>query len=208
MRIPTAVAAAFALLSSADHAVAQTDRVPLTQSNAPFIYEAFADVPAPTHKLAEIISSDYRDARDEFTRHDLFEQLRPVIQRRLEEARSTTAVSLLARHTLGEYDFDKGAFPTGLVETTYYSFNLKHKPWTKYEVVLANGADLTHLPVDIAHARTLASSLRTNRETQYQIEAVVEAAKEQGSTKRLSIRVTKLTAKLRSGRIVGTLTAN
>lgn len=60
-----------------------------------FPYEARAGIRALDQNLAEIVSVDYRNARDEFTRYDLVQQIAPVIERRIAEAADTNAVFML-----------------------------------------------------------------------------------------------------------------
>lgn len=75
----------------------------ITDGNIPFLYESRAAVRAPDHRLAAILSKDYRNAEDEFTRHDLLQQIKPVIEDRLSQARQTTQVYMLIGDQLGSY---------------------------------------------------------------------------------------------------------
>ena len=71
-----------------------------------FLYEARAEFPAPDQVLSEIISADYRNARDEFTRYDLMQEISPAIERRIAEAADTNAVLLLVGGQLEDYNFE------------------------------------------------------------------------------------------------------
>ena len=95
-------------------AIPAWSQIRITDGNIPFFYESRADVRAPDHQLAAIISTDYRNADDEFTRHDLFQQLKPVIESRLSQAEQDTQVYLLIGDNLGNYAFDRSAFPTDM----------------------------------------------------------------------------------------------
>ncbi|MFD2837846.1 hypothetical protein ACFS3C_18620 [Azotobacter vinelandii] len=58
------------LLSLSTGAIAGGTQI--NDNNVFYYYESRADIRTPDTKLAEMISVDYRTARDEFTRHDLF----------------------------------------------------------------------------------------------------------------------------------------
>ena len=60
-----------ALLLLTDESLGQEVRI--KDETIAFLYEARAEIWTPDHKLAEILSVDYRNARDEFTRHDLMQ---------------------------------------------------------------------------------------------------------------------------------------
>ena len=90
----------FGTLSWAQH-------VEVTETDVTFLYELRAEIRPPDHTLADIISTDYRNARDEFTRHDLLHEIKAVIEKRMAEGRQTNQVVLRIGGTLGDYVFDK-----------------------------------------------------------------------------------------------------
>ena len=177
----------------------------ITDNNIPFLYESRADVPAPDHKLAELISTEYRNAEDEFTRHDLFQQTKPVIDRRLREGRETGRVHVVVGGQLAEYDFDKSGFPSGFSDGTYIPFSSSANQWSRYQVRFANVDDFTFIRVPVDKARSLARELRRSRRCSFFIEGVIESASEADGGKVLYITVDRVEASLSSGTNVATL---
>ena len=123
----------------------------ITDDNIPFIYESRAEAPAPEGELMERISSDYsRFMSDEFARRDLEQQIRPILDRRLLEARAITRVTVEFGSDLGDYDFERSGFPTNHNSSTYVPFRYR------YAVRFSNAADLSFVPVAEDVARDLA----------------------------------------------------
>ena len=179
--------------------------VRINDTNIPFLYESRADIPAPNHKLAEMISSEYRNAQDEFTRRDLFQQTKPVIERRLREARETQRVYLRVGAQLAEYDFDKAGFPSGFGENTYINFSGEANRWSGYQARFANVEDFSLIPVSIDKARELASALRRSRKCSFVIEGGIDRAEEVNGKKVLYVAVDRVEVSLASGANVATL---
>lgn len=173
----------------------------ITEDNVALLYESRAAVPAPDHRLAAMISIDYHRAQDEFTRHDLFQKIEPVIRQRLGEAEATDHVLLLVLNELSEYDFERSAFPTGFGANTYFDFQAGHgySLATKYRVRFANGDDLAHVPVPVDDARRLSSRLRRDRDAAYRIEGVPGRAVEERGRKTLYVTVTRVEMSLPNG---------
>jgi len=173
----------------------------ISDENAPFFYEANAEIKIPDHKLAQYISSDYRNARDEFTRHDLFQQIKPVIDKRLSKAKKTKAVLLRIGTDLGDYNFDKKSFSTGIGATTYIPFD------NGYAVTFTNGEKIQFLPVPMDLARTLSGELRRDRSATFTIYGQVVGTKEEElgwkTKKAIKIKITKIEAILGSGTKIG-----
>ncbi len=155
--------------------VALAADVQITEQSVVFLYEARAEVRVPVHKLAEVVSGDYRAAQDEFTRHELMRSIEPVIERRLEEARTADVVFLLTRSNLGEFDFEKGGFPTGVGDDTFWRMRSAHPQ--DYVVRFRNAGNLAFLPVSVDSARSLAGDLRTSRSAILTIHGDVEGRK-------------------------------
>jgi len=178
------------------------DSTRISDENAPFFYEANAEIKIPDHKLAEYISSDYRNARDEFTRHDLFQQIKPIIDKRLSKAKKTKTVLLRIGGDLGDYSFDKKSFATGIGATTYIPFH------NGYAVTFTNGEKIQFLPVPMNSARSLSGELRKNRSATFVVYGLVVGTKEEelgwGTKKAIKVKVTKIEATLNSGTNVGT----
>ncbi len=199
------LAVVFGLLVSVPNFGAVADEGPqITDENIPFLYESRAAVKAPEHRLASLISDDYRSAKDEFTRHDLMKQLRPVINERLAEGKKTKNVIMLVNTRLGDYDFNKGVFPTGIDGGTY----LNHE--NGYAVRFTNADAASLLPVSIETARSLAGHLRDTRRGHLKIYGIIAGAKEEklnwSLRKVLKVKITKIEVKHESGIPVGSKT--
>ena len=143
--------------------LAQEGSTRLTDDNIVFIYESRADIRTPDEWLARKISSDYRRANDEFTKYDLMQQIKPVLARRLNEARETQTVFLSIRGGLADYNFEKQSFPTGLGENTIIPYD------DPYTLVFTNGSKMSELPVPLAQARTLSARLQKSRDVAYTV---------------------------------------
>ena len=94
------------------------EEVRINQQTIVFLYEARVENRLTDEQLAEKISIDFRNATDEFTRHELMERIRPVIEKRITEAANTKDVYLLVGVQLGEYDFEKK--------------RVSHNPWGRH----------------------------------------------------------------------------
>ena len=182
--------------------VASSEEVRIDDHSIVFLYESRAEVQAPDYRIAEAISLDYRNAKDEFTRYDLMERLKPVIGERIAEAREISSVYVVIGGRLGDYDFEQNAFPTGLGgrRSTFVEYG-------EYAATFANQNSLGFLPVPMESARALAEELRRNRRVTYTIYGSIVGARELSLNRRfrkaLEINVTKIEATLDSGRKVG-----
>ena len=160
-----------AMLLFAGFALAEDMRV--NDQSIVFLYESRAEIPAPDHHIANVISVDYRRAQDEFTRYELMERIKPVIDKRKAEAGKATGVYLIVGSNLGEYDFEEKGFPTGMGDGTFVNFD------NNYTVTFVNGEVLGFLPVPLESARALAGQLRRSRRAAISIYGDVVSAKEQ-----------------------------
>lgn len=134
----------------------QGKHVKLNDRNVIFYYEAFSNISTPAHILAPLVSKDYRDSTDEFTRHDLLKEIKPYINKEMEKAKAAQRVMVKAKVNLGEYDFDKSAFATGMGSWSYI-------PFDDYVVAFENGKQFEYLPYDQNMARELSGHLRKSR---------------------------------------------
>ena len=186
--------------SQADPLLAEA--ISVTDESVVFLYESRADLPLPEDELAKIASIDYANARDEFTRYDIFQRVKLIVEERLAEARATKLVSLVVRTNIGDYNFETNSFPTGLSEQSYIPFRQN-----SYAATFTNGADLEFIPVNMATARSLAPALRESRRGTVRIYGEIQAASEQTlrflPTKALSVRITRIELSLQSGTAVG-----
>ncbi|WKN23094.1 DUF4852 domain-containing protein [Azotobacter vinelandii] len=169
----------------------------INDNNVFYYYESRADIRTPDTKLAEMISVDYRTARDEFTRHDLFERIKPVLEEKLNQAKANNLVTFQITGNLGEYDFERKAFPTGFGKGSYIPFG------NSYAATFENAEDLSFIDIPPEQARTFSSALQKGRRISIELEGTPVAAKEDNldwnHTKALVIKVTKMTITLANG---------
>ena len=177
--------------------------VQVTGDNVAFLYEARAELPVPDEVLAESAFTDYANARDEFARHDIFQRIKPLIAKRIAEARETTLVYLNVATDLEDYHFEGESFPTGFSDATFIPF----RGTARYAVAFTNGADIEHLPVTVEVARSLATELRRTRRASATIYGEIQDVSEKTlnylTYKTLNMRITKIEVSLRSGTVVG-----
>ncbi len=182
--------------------LAQTD-FQLNDETVAWIYESRADIKTPDHKLAGIISTDYANARDEFTRHDLMQQIKPVLDKRIGTAQAIDTVQIKVRTRLEEYDFEKAAFPTGFSKETFIPLGDRYG----YSVVFDNGEFLAMLPVELDSARSLSDSLRNNRTANLTITGNIVGVKEDRlryqKRKIVIVKATSMDVNLHNGEKVG-----
>ena len=108
-----------------------------TDENVSFLYESGAEILTSREKLASILSSDCRKARDEFSKHDLLEEIKPVINIPLEKSKNTRQIIIKLGGRLGDYDFSKKAFPTGVSEKTFIPYQ------NGYAITFTNSEDFS-----------------------------------------------------------------
>lgn len=192
----------FFLIGISTNAFAEATKI--SDENIPFLYESRAEIMAPKQTLAEFLSSDYRNAKDEFTRHDLYKQVGPVLEKRLVDAKTVKEVVLHVGAKLGEYDFEQKTFPTGFGTTTFIPFS------NKYAVTFSNSSDLQFIPVPFESAKSLSHELGQSRRAVFSIYGEIIGTKEEdlnySHKKVLQVKVTKIEAQLKSGTLVGSKT--
>ena len=179
--------------------------IQVSKDSVVFLYEARAELRARDEELAAKGFSEYANARDEFSRHDILQRVKPIIARRLTEAAATKLVYLEVSTNIGAYDFERKAFPTGFSEGTFIPFHRQ-----TYAVTFANGADIESVPVGMESARSLARELQRTRRGAAKIYGEIEAASERtlnlSVKKTLSVRVTKIELLSPSGALIGSKT--
>lgn len=185
-------------------AMASADSVRVTDVNIPFFYESRAEIPTTEHNLAELLSVDYRKAKDEFTRMELFQKIKPVIDKKLEEFGATEAIIVLVGSRLKEYDFEKGAFPTDFSSNTYIPFD------NGYAVNFNNARVLEYLEIPLNEAKKLATMLQKTRKVTFEITTIIESASEQRvdyrTNKLLTTRISAVDVKAKDGSVIHRIT--
>ncbi|MFV0416952.1 MAG: DUF4852 domain-containing protein [Chthoniobacterales bacterium] len=146
--------------------------VEITQQNAAVVYEVKADIPTPAERIAEVISTDYRNLRDEFSKHEFLEKLKPTIEKRIQEAKETESFYVIVSDYLGEYDFSRKAFPTGTGPQTFIPLN-------KYAVRFSNYDAIGFVSVPLEEAKKAATALKGSRHSTITYTGVIEKCTEE-----------------------------
>lgn len=133
----------------------ETER--LTDDEVPFVYESRAKIPTSDEKLAGYLSAEYRNARDEFTKNELLEKIRPVLKSKLAQAKTNSEYFLRVGAELGQYNFSSNTFPSGFSSSTFIPFK------DSYAVVFDNVKDIENIPVSLESAKSLSGKLQKNR---------------------------------------------
>jgi len=131
--------------------------VEVSATNIPLLYEAKAEMPTPMERIAEAISADYRTLTDEFSKHEYLEKIKPSIKRRIKEAGETQSFFVTVGTHLGEYDFDRKAFPTGFDAGSFIPFN-------NYAVYFSNTEAVRYVEVPLEEAKKASSALKGSRQ--------------------------------------------
>jgi hypothetical protein len=155
----------------------------IDDSRAPFVYEAKAEIPSPPEELVGFVSSTYRNSTDEFQQHSLLEKIKPVIDRRIAEARATKLFVVKLVYTLPKYDFDRQGFLTPVNETSYIYFNN-----SAYIVKFTNWDEVDFIPFEESKARFLEPTLHGNRQATLRVYGTLKECREDnvnGSDKKI-----------------------
>lgn len=180
------------------------DPVKISSDNVAFVYEVKAEIPTPKTNLAKFLSSDYRNSPDEFTAHDLFSKIEPVIDKRIAEAKQTPSWAVDIGFLLPQYDFDKKGFPTQINDETFIPLQ------NGYALVFTNPSDIGLLPVDVDTAKSLAHILQRNRNASLLVEGTIVESKEKqlnySNFKVITLKPTKIMIRLHDGTLVGSKT--
>lgn len=175
----------------------------LTEDILPFIYESRAEVPALDESLFRLISPDYESAGDEFARRAHAERLKPILDRRLADARAVSRVTVEFGSGFGAYDFERSGFPTN--HTTESYIPLRAGAY-RYAIRFSNAADLSFVPVAEDVAQELVSSMSGRREIVITVTGTIVSAEPSVSVgKAVYVRAEQVDVALRSGTTVGTL---
>ncbi len=205
----TTLLGAFVLLLSPCIGLAQAndaedEPLPLNDENVVFLYESRAPEKANDEVFAYAMSEEFRDAKEEFTRYDIIQELRPQIKEKLSKADAAQTVSLtIAGRQLSEYDFDRQAFPVDVGDVPYITYE------QGYDVKISNAEEMSELPVPLETARQLADDLQESRQVEYVVIGEVKGVEREGLTSRprkiVEIQATRLVVKFLNGREVGAL---
>ena len=181
----------------------------INNESVPFMYETQTNDKTPHSVFAYAISEEFRNAKEEFTRYDLIQELQPVFKENLSKARKAKTVEVSLNGWLFEYDFEKSAFPIGIGsmgphQAPYVAFD------QRYSVRLTNiKGRTTMLPVKLELARKLARDLEDSREIECIVTGRITGTELEGSIqhpqKIVNIEVDRIVVKLVDGPEVGSL---
>ncbi len=190
----------FASLILAISTSVDAEPIRVTDENIPFLYESRAEIQTSEEKLARIISVDYRRARDEFSKMELLQKIKPVISKKLSESKEIEEIKLLIGSRLKEYDFDKSAFPTGFGSGTYIPFK------NGYAVNFENAEIIEFIKIPVSEAKNLSSMLRKTRKVGFEVKGKIISVKEEMvnySTKKLvTVEIQSVVVKTKKGKII------
>jgi hypothetical protein len=132
-----------------------------------------AEIPTPEEKLAGYLSADFANAGDEFAQHAMLIKLRPVIQKRIDAAKGAPLMVVRIGFDLPKYDFERHGFPSGLMGSTFVTFN------NQYILEFSNWDQLDLVPFDEAKASILDTTLRRGRQATLRVYGTLDACKEE-----------------------------
>ena len=148
----------------------------ITDESVPFLYESRAQIPASIEKLASMVSAEYRNAQDEFSKLELLEKAKPVVNQKLKNAASTNNYMLRIGTNLGQYDFKNNFFPSGFSSSTFVPFD------RGYGVTFVNAIKLERIPIPLEEAKKLSKQLQKSRHITAVIYITIQGAEEQKLT--------------------------
>lgn len=152
--------------------------IQLTGDSLPIVYEIKAAHPTSRETIAKyILGYTYRDHMDAFSKRDFVTKLSLLIDTWVAKAKPHDLYSVtVLHHQLGQYDFDKNAFPTqigglgdGSGDVDLVDENGNHvlekngrssESNTHYLICFANRGDVELLPVPIEKARLLSQAFK------------------------------------------------
>lgn len=108
------------------------------------------------------ISPEYRSARDEFERRDKYQAVKPILDQTAARVAGAKRFHLRMGSTLGEYDFDRKAFPSGMTVGTFVSFPEweTNVPGPACSIMFTAPENFAWIPVGEEAARSLSAKLR------------------------------------------------
>ena len=172
-------------------------RVLLNASNIPFVYESRSRIKSPIEPLAHVISVDYRNG-DQFTRHEMLPQLKPVIEEEIKHAQGIKLVTIKVAVPMKLYDFDGGGFPTGINGGALV-------PIGQYGVTFENVSRAAILKVDKDRAKMISRIVPVSRTILLLLHGTVESASEVNNLvipKQLHVRLTSMEGTLENGTFI------
>lgn len=187
----------------------ESEFVLLTDESVVFVYESRSDEKTPNSIFAYALSQDFRNAKEEFTRYDIVQDLQSEIEEKLRQAEEVKTVGVIVRGRLREYDFERKLFPINLAGGPE---DYPRRIWfdQHYAVELLNVAGKIELPVPFESAKKLAGELQKSREVECVVVGRIRDTG-QGNDNRLppvkvvSVQADHITVRFANGQEVGSL---
>ena len=167
----TSVGALLVLLASLVFAVPSSwadDALDPKGLDLAYIYYDVSGLPVPWKALANFYD-EYRSAKDEFERREVYAQILPIMKKSSEEISQTKTFLIRTETSVGEYDFDREAFPLGISDGMFFTFPLSITG-PSFAVEFTNASELKDWKIKPEKARGIAAILRSGRNVPMMIE--------------------------------------
>jgi len=147
-----------------------------------FLATAFSGPPPDYDKMAQIYSSEYRNANDTFRKHDLLSAIQPRLDAGIAQAKEQRYVWVEDNNpNLAHYDFNKKSFHNNspeFAEGGYYAFS----DAPGYNLAFTNGSAFQDIPVaDEIKARAIESDIGRYPSLKLKIFAFVQSTDVSGT---------------------------
>jgi hypothetical protein len=156
---------------------------------------------------------EYQKAKDEFARQDVLDKLKLKIQEEMNALVQRKPLVIISRFEIDEYDFDKGAFPLGISDNTYFPFGSTPRAFRGLAITFTNADQFTHWIVAREEARKITQKIGDRREVVAIIEFVPAKAFNDKldylDTKIVQVEISKITFETPNrSSIIGTVLPN
>lgn len=141
---------------------AEADGTPVKLDNlrAGFLFHRLSKMPVKLEDFA-VAFPEVGQASDEFERRDVLAKVKPDLEDAQRSVATAKSFLIAIRSKLGDYDFDRKGFPTGISETTFVPFDVgAFGADPHYAVSLKNGAEYSLLQMEEGEARKFAAVMR------------------------------------------------
>jgi hypothetical protein len=176
----------------------------------PLIYELRASKSTPRTEIAMFVTRGGFQGMDEFARREFLEKLDRLIAEKKAQTGPDHLFQLTSVEALGEYDFEKNAFPLNrnrdgspLPKVMYYVSARSTVVDDRYAVAFENLNQLHSLPVPLEEARLLGPVLRKSRVAEIRYSGSLASCEElrgdQENAKVVSLSITEVVVQLREG---------
>ncbi len=131
---------------------------------------------------------EFQRAKDEFARQDVLDKLKPRIQEEMNAIIQKKPLVIISRFEIEEYDFDKGAFPLGISDSTYFPYSSGPRAYQDLAVTFTNADQFTHWVVTREEARKITQRLGNSRD----VIAVIEIKPVKALADKIGYRDTRI----------------